>query len=110
MSAVAALWLLAAIPVFLAAASMSRLYVETNKPWTIGAMLVLYAVGNLMMVRPMRESGLAIAISASAIAQLVLVNLVAFLVFNERLPPMQLAGMALGTVGLVLMMWPEAAP
>lgn len=110
MSATASLWLLATIPVFLAAASMSRLYVSTNKLWTIALMLVLYGIGNLMMVRLMRESGLAIAISASAIAQLVLVNVVAFTLFGERLPPMQLAGMALGTIGLVLMMWPEGAP
>ncbi|KQT66258.1 MULTISPECIES: hypothetical protein [unclassified Aureimonas] len=110
MTTAASLWLLATIPVFLAAASMSRFYVATDKLWAVGVMLVLYAVGNLMMVRLMRESGLAVAISVSSIAQLVLVNLVAFLVFDERLPPMQLAGMALGTVGLVLMMWPETAP
>lgn len=110
MTGIATLWLFATIPVFLAAASLSRLYVATNKPSAVAGMLVLYAVGNLMMVRLMRESGLAVAISASSIAQLVLVNLVAFLVFDERLPPMQIAGMALGTIGLALMMWPESVP
>ncbi|KQT45200.1 hypothetical protein ASG43_13000 [Aureimonas sp. Leaf454] len=109
MSIAASLWLLATIPVFLAAASMSRFYVATNKLWAIALMLALYGIGNLMMVRLMRESGLAVAISVSSIAQLVLVNLVAFTVFGERVPPMQLAGMALGTLGLVLMMWPEGA-
>jgi small multidrug resistance pump len=106
MSGLASLWLLATIPVFLAAASLSRLYVANSSFWALAGMLTLYGIGNLMMVRLMRESGLAIAISASSIAQLVLVNLVAFLAFGERLPPLQLAGMALGMSGLVLMMWP----
>lgn len=108
MSGLASLWLLATIPVFLAAASLSRLYVANNAPWILAAMLALYCIGNLMMVRLMRESGLAVAISVSSIAQLLLVNLVAFLAFGERLPPLQLVGMALGLSGLVLMMWPVA--
>ena len=101
-------WLMATIPVFLTAASMSRLYVAGGAFWTLAVMLVLYGLGNLMMVRLMRESGLGLAISASSIAQLVLINLVAFLAFGERLPPMQMVGLAFGMVGLVLMMWPVA--
>ena len=108
MSGLASLWLLATIPVFLTAASLSRLYVANNSFWALGGMLTLYGIGNLMMVRLMRESGLAVAISVSSIAQLLLVNLVAVLAFGERLPPLQLAGMALGLSGLVLMMWPVA--
>jgi small multidrug resistance pump len=108
MTGLAAVWLLATIPVFLAAASLSRLYVANSAPWALAGMLALYCIGNLMMVRLMRESGLAVAISVSSIAQLLLVNLVAFTVFGERLPPLQLAGMALGLSGLVLMMWPVA--
>ncbi|BDA85958.1 hypothetical protein Sa4125_35000 [Aureimonas sp. SA4125] len=108
MSSAGIFWLLATIPVFLTAASMSRLYVANGAVWTLGVMLLLYGLGNLMMVRLMRESGLGLAISASSVAQLVLINLVAFLAFGERLPPMQMVGMALGTVGLVLMMWPVA--
>ena len=108
MSSAGIFWLLATIPVFLAAASLSRLYVANGAVWALAVMLVLYGLGNLMMVRLMRESGLGLAISASSVAQLILINLVAFLAFGERLPPMQMAGMALGTVGLVLMMWPAA--
>lgn len=108
MNAAALLWLGAAIPTFIAAASLSRLYVSSDRVAAILAALALYAVGNLMMVRLMRESGLALAISVSSVAQLILVNLVAVLVFGERLPATQLTGMTLGTIGLVLMMWPQA--
>ena len=102
------LWLLATLPVFLAAASLTRLYAANGSVLALVGMLTLYGIGNLMMVRLMRESGLALAISASSIAQLLLVNLVAFAVFGERLPPAQLVGMLLGTAGLAMMMWPAA--
>lgn len=107
MSQAGAIWLLASVPVFLGAASLSRLYVGSALWFWLAGALGLYCVGNLMMIRLMRESGLALAISVSSIAQLVLVNLVAFLAFGERLPPMQLFGMLLGMGGLVLMLWPQ---
>lgn len=107
MSSAGLFWLMATLPVFLGAASLARLYAGgATVAWMAGS-LFLYGLGNVMMIRVMRESGLAMAISASSIAQLLLVNLVAFLAFGERLPPVQLLGMGLGTVGLVLMMWPQ---
>ena len=48
------------------------------------AALVLYTAGNLMMVRLMRDGGMAVAISVSAVLQLVLANAVAVILFGER--------------------------
>ena len=108
MNASALLWLSGAVPVFLAAASATRSYVSSGTPWVLAGALMLYAIGNLMMVRLMRESGLGVAISASSVAQLILINLVAFAVFKERPPLPQMIGMGLGLVGFLLMVWPQA--
>jgi len=57
-------------------------------------------------VKLMREGGLGLAISASAVAQLVLINVIAFLLFGERLSAVQMAGVALGVVSMALMLFP----
>ena len=49
-----------------------------------------------------------LAISASAVVQLVLVNVIAFVVFGERLTFTQMAGVALGIVAMALMMLPAS--
>ncbi|MFN3635515.1 MAG: hypothetical protein ACK4UZ_07250, partial [Rhizobium rhizophilum] len=72
----------------------------------LAASLALYCIGNLMMVKLMREGGLGLAISASAIAQLVLINVIAFLLFGERLSTIQMAGVALGVISMALMLFP----
>jgi glucose uptake protein len=59
-----------------------------------------------MMVRLMREGGLGLAISASAIVQLIVVNIIAVAVFGERLSTPQLAGVGLGVLAMALMMFP----
>ena len=93
-------FLAGAMAIFLAAASALRAYVSTGQVWLIVASLALYGAGNLLMVRLMREGGLGLAISASAIAQLLLVNLIAFAMFGERLSNTQMAGVALAAFGL----------
>ncbi|SIQ29778.1 hypothetical protein SAMN05880561_102630 [Rhizobium sp. RU33A] len=100
------LWLGAAMATFLGAATVSRAYVDNGKLWVLAASLALYCVGNLMMVKLMREGGLGLAISASAIAQLVLINVIAFFLFGERLSVVQMAGVALGVVSMALMLFP----
>lgn len=100
------LWLAAAMAVFLSAATASRYYVANNNILILLFSLGLYCVGNLMMVRLMREGGLGLAISASAIAQLLLVNVIAFAIFGERLTTTQMAGVALGFVAMGLMLFP----
>ncbi|MDB5525861.1 MAG: eamA-like transporter family protein [Rhizobium sp.] len=93
--------------IFLAAASASRAYVTTSNWLWVLLSLSLYVVGNLVMLRLMREGGLGLAISISSIAQLVLVNLIAFGFFGEKLNPAQMGGVALGMVAMVLMLWPN---
>ena len=100
------LWLGAAMATFLGAATVSRAYVDNGRLWVLLASLALYCIGNLMMVKLMREGGLGLAISASAIAQLVLINVIAFFLFGERLSAIQSAGVALGVVSMALMLYP----
>ncbi|SOC41722.1 glucose uptake protein [Rhizobium subbaraonis] len=102
------IWLAGSMAVFLSAATASRAYVSSNNILLLVLSLFLYCVGNLMMVRLMREGGLGLAISASAIAQLLLINVIAFAVFGERLTNTQLAGVGLGVVAMGLMLLPAA--
>ncbi|MDR6757567.1 glucose uptake protein [Mycoplana sp. BE70] len=102
------LWLTGSMAVFLSAATASRAYVSNNNLLMLVFSLGLYCVGNLMMVRLMREGGLGLAISASAIAQLLLINVIAFVVFGERLSNTQLAGVGLGVLAMGLMLMPAA--
>lgn len=102
------IWLLGAMVAFLTAASASRAYVTQPAAGTLALALALYTIGNLMLLKLMRESGMGVAISVSAIGQLLLVNLIAVAVFGERPGRMQLAGMALGAVAMVLILWPVA--
>jgi glucose uptake protein len=107
MSAGSLLWLAVAMGVFVLANSSLRGYAASSHlPTLIGA-LALFTLGNLMMVRLMRESGLALAISLSSVIQLVLISAVAFLWFGERPTAMQLAGMGLGILAVVLIAWPQ---
>jgi multidrug transporter EmrE-like cation transporter len=87
---------------------MSRLYVADGRLLTVVAAMALYVVGNLVMIRIMREIGLGAAISVATIAQLILINVVAYAFFEERLAPPQVAGMALGLVSMALILFPTA--
>jgi small multidrug resistance pump len=106
MSGTFVLFLAGASAIFIAAASATRAYISSDNWLWVALSLFLYAAGNIVMIRIMREGGLGLAISISAIAQLILVNVIAFAVFNERLTNVQLGGVAIGIVAMVLMMWP----
>ena len=95
--------------IFMAAASASRAYVSTDNWLWVVLSMCLYVAGNLVMIRIMREGGLGLAISISAIVQLILVNVIAFIVFSERMTNVQMGGVALGIVAMMLMMWPGKA-
>lgn len=102
------LWLAVTVGVFLGAASASRAYVANPVLVTLLGALALYTIGNLMMLKLMRETGMSVAISISAIGQLVLVNLVAMSFFGERPNGTQLAGIGLGILAMALILWPAA--
>ena len=107
MSAGLTLWLGGAMVVFLAASATLRHYVDNSRLWVLLIALCLYTLGNLMMVRLMRESGMAVAISLSAVLQLVMASAVGLAVFGERPTPLQMAGLALGVVAVALIIWPQ---
>ena len=100
------LWLAGAITIFISGATAWRAYIATSNILILVLSLTLYCVGNLMMVRLMREGGLGLAISASAIVQLIVVNIIAVAVFGEPLSTPQLAGVGLGVLAMALMMFP----
>ncbi|PWE57033.1 hypothetical protein DEM27_05145 [Metarhizobium album] len=100
------LWLAVALGTFLAAATASRAYIGSNSIPMLLFSLGLYCAGNLVMLKLMREGGLAMAVSISAIAQLLLINVIAMVVFGERLSTTQLIGVAVGAVAMALMLFP----
>ncbi len=104
------LWLMATMPVFLSASAALKWYVTGGGAKALLLALILYTLGNLMMVRLMRESGMGVAISVSAVLQLLFANAVAFGLFGERPSPQQLAGIGLGVVSVMLIVLPSAGP
>lgn len=101
------LWLMGAMAVFVTANAVLRAYAGNGQVIILIGALCLFTLGNLMMVRLMRESGLAMAISISSVLQLILISVVAFLIFGERPSGLQLAGMALGIVAVTMIAWPQ---
>ena len=103
------LWLGGAMAAFVAANSVLRAYAGSGALPTLALALGCVLVGNLMMVRLMRESGLALAVSISSVVQLVALALIGVLWFGERLTGMQMAGVVLGIVAVALIAWPTGA-
>ncbi len=106
MSAAWYLWLGAAMAIFISASAALRRHVDHPSTAVLILALALYTAGNLVMVRLMRESGMAVAVTVSAIIQLLMANLVALLLFGERPAATQLAGIALGIVAMALVLLP----
>jgi hypothetical protein len=100
------LWLAVSMVAFLSAATASRAYVSSNNVAVLLLSLALYTAGNLVMVRLMREGGLGLSVSASAIVQLLMINIIAFALFGERLTTAQMAGVVLGVLSMGLMLLP----
>lgn len=92
---------------FLAAASAAKVW-ALNGGWLwLGGTLLLYTLGNLIMLRLIRETGMGAALSLSAVVQLAAVNLVALAVFGEKIGPIQGVGLALAVVAVALISWPS---
>lgn len=92
---------------FIAAASSAKTWALSHSAWAwLVLTLALYTVGNLIMLRLIKEMGMGVALSLSAIVQLVAVNAVAFFFFGESIAPLHAAGLALGIVAVALMTYP----
>ncbi|MEY4697258.1 MAG: hypothetical protein RIT14_1686 [Pseudomonadota bacterium] len=107
MSGALILWLGGAMTAFVAANAVLRAYAGSGQWPMLAAALGCFLVGNLMMVRLMRESGLALAVSISSVVQLVLLTLIGVWWFGERLTAMQVSGVVLGIVAVALIAWPQ---
>ncbi|WP_110033813.1 GRP family sugar transporter [Hoeflea marina] len=102
-------WLTGASLIFIAGAAVLRQYIDRQNAWFLVLALVLYSLGNLMMVRLMKENGMAVSMSVSAVLQLILVNLVAILFYGERPGNLQASGIALGIVAVILIVMPQGS-
>ncbi len=89
--------------IFLAAAASAKNWALQPSLGKIVLTLLLYSAGNLIMLRLVREFGMATAFSLSAVIQLVAVNIIALAVFGERLNALQSSGivLAVAAVGLI---------
>ena len=106
MSGPTLLWLVFATAVFVGANGVLKTYaVKGGWPMLVGA-LVLFCIGNWIMVQVMRGSGLGLAIALSAVFQLLAITAMAIVVFGERPTSLQMIGIALGVVAVTLIAWP----
>jgi glucose uptake protein GlcU len=71
---------------FVLAATFAKSWVLSPALGKLAITLILYSLGNLIMLRLVREFGMAPAFSLSALVQLVAINMIALLFFGERLP------------------------
>ncbi|SFK07326.1 hypothetical protein SAMN04488498_102255 [Mesorhizobium albiziae] len=88
--------------VFLAAASAAKSWTLNPTFWRLALVLALYSLGNLIMLRLIRDFGMGVALSLSGVIQLLAVNVIAFSVFGERVTMMQGAGLTLAVVAVAL--------
>ena len=94
------LQLLASTAVFLAAAAGVKSWALQPGMGKLAVTLGLYIVGNLIMLRLVREFGMSVAFSLSAVIQLVAINIIALTWFGEELNAWQGAGVALAVVAV----------
>lgn len=95
--------LAASTAIFLLAATVAKYWALAPGMGKLLLTLTLYSLGNLIMLRLVREFGMASAFSLSAVIQLVAVNVIALAFFGERLNALQSGGimLALVAVGLI---------
>ena len=109
MSILGALQLGFATVIFLLAATVAKQWALAPGLGKIVLALALYSLGNLIMLRLVRDFGMAIAFSLSAVIQLVAVNLIALAYFGERLGMVQGAGVVLAVAAVAMITLGPAA-
>jgi len=102
MSNSGALQLIASTLIFLAAATGAKSWALAPSLPKIILTLALYTIGNLIMLRLVREFGMSVAFSLSAVIQLIAVNLVALLYFGESLSGAQSIGIVLAIASVAV--------
>ena len=102
MKLTALLQLCVACAIFIMAASGAKAWALSPSPWKIVLTLALYTAGNLLMLRLVREIGMATAFSISAVLQLIAVNAVAIIFYGERVGAVEGVGLGLAVVAVAL--------
>jgi len=102
MSLSGALQLIASTLIFLAAATGAKAWALAPSLPKIILTLALYTLGNLIMLRLVREFGMSVAFSLSAVIQLIAVNLVALFYFGETLSSAQGIGILLAIASVAV--------
>ena len=97
--------------IFVSAASSAKAWaLSANNIGWLALTLVLYTAGNLIMLRLIRDIGMGVALSLSAVVQLVAVNIVALAFFGERVSAVQAAGLLLAIVAVAMITLGPARP
>jgi len=109
MSILGALQLGFATVIFLLAATVAKHWALAPSLGKIVLARALYSLGNLIMLRLVRDFGMATAFSLSAVIQLVAVNLIALAYFGERLGMIQGAGVVLAVAAVAMITLGPAA-
>lgn len=84
------------------AAAAAKNWTISPSGWRLVLVLGLYTLGNLIMLRLIREFGMGVALSLSAVIQLVAVNLVALMWFGEKVNALQAVGIVTAIVAIAL--------
>ena len=88
--------------VFLVAAAVAKSWAIVPGPGKVVLTLLLYSAGNLIMLKLIRDFGMSVAFSLSAVIQLVAVNVVALAFFGERVSGLQALGLGLAVLSVAL--------
>ncbi len=96
------LQLAASTVIFLLAATVAKSWALAPGLGKLVLTLLLYSAGNLIMLRLVKDFGMASAFSLSAVIQLVAVNVIALAWFGEQLTMLQSAGILLAIVAVGL--------
>lgn len=91
-----------ATAIFIGAASSAKAWSVSPSGGRLLFTLTLYVVGNLIMMRLLRQVGMGTAFSLTGVLQVVAVNLVAIFVFGERIGLMEGTGIVLAIIGVLL--------
>lgn len=105
MTALGFLQLAVSTVIFTIAGTMVKFWAINPGTGRAAAIIALYCAGNLIMLRLVRDFGMSAAFSISAVAQLVVLNLIAMLWFGEQLMPVQQAGILIAVAGIGLVMF-----
>jgi hypothetical protein len=96
------------VAAFVSAGATAKLWANSDGNWLLLALtLLLYTIGNLAMLPLIRNIGLGVALSLSAIAQLLAINFIAIAMFGERVSGAQTIGLAFAVVSVGLLTYPK---